>query len=153
MPVTGPRKVLVVDDEQNECNALAELLRDDGYEVETAPDGRTALVMLETFGPDVVITDLQMPVMDGHELVTLLRQRGPRPTIIVMTEYGRNAAAIDALRLGAHDYLTKPIGFDELLIVLRRVIEQGGGARDATSYRHEPHNQQEAKDSRPPRSP
>jgi DNA-binding NtrC family response regulator len=116
-------KVLVVDDEPNECNALAALLLDDGYDVATAAGGREALEKLALFQAQVVITDLQMPGTAGAELVTSLRRRADPPLVIVMTEYGKKAIAVEALRAGARDYLTKPIRFDELLVVLGQAIE------------------------------
>jgi two-component system response regulator HydG len=143
-------KVLVVDDEQNECSALAELLRDDGYVVETAADGLAALAKLDPFRPDVVIIDLQMPMIDGTDLVTRLSLHATQPCVVVMTEYGKTTAALAALRAGARDYLIKPIRFDELAVVLGRVMELAGSVHDGLSCRrHEPHDQ----GPRTPRSP
>jgi DNA-binding response OmpR family regulator len=116
-------KVLVVDDEPNERNALAELLRDDGYDVDTAANGASALAAMDVFEPHVVIADLQMPGIAGPELIARLRARLEPPLVIVMTEYGKATSAVDGLRAGAHDYLTKPIRFDELLIVLAKVMD------------------------------
>lgn len=113
------RRILVVDDEANSRNALAELLRDEGFEVETAVHGCEALAKLTGYAAHVVITGLQMPGMAGPELVTRLRQRPDPPSVIVMTSFGDKAHAVEAIRAGAHAYLTTPIQFDELLGVLR----------------------------------
>jgi DNA-binding NtrC family response regulator len=116
-------RILVVDDEVNARTALAELLRDEGYEVETAADAFKALGKLEAFTPDVVVTDLKMPGMDGIELVKKVRAGDDAPAVMVMTAFGAVQSAVDAMRAGAADYLTKPLNFDELLVVLNRVLE------------------------------
>jgi DNA-binding NtrC family response regulator len=114
----------VVDDEVNARTALAELLRDEGYEVETAADAFKALGKFETFAPHIVVTDLKMPGMDGIELVKKLRATEEPPGVVVMTAFGAVASAVDAMRAGAAEYLTKPINFDELLVVIDKVMEQ-----------------------------
>jgi DNA-binding NtrC family response regulator len=116
-------RILVVDDEVNARTALAELLRDEGYDVETAADAFKALGKYESFLPHVVVTDLKMPGMDGIELVKKLRAGEDPAAIVVMTAFGAVTSAVDAMRAGAADYLTKPINFDELLIVLDKTFE------------------------------
>jgi DNA-binding NtrC family response regulator len=116
-------RILVVDDEVNARTALAELLRDEGYDVETAADAFKALGKYEAFSPHVVVTDLKMPGMDGIELVKKLRAGEDPPAIVVMTAFGAVSSAVDAMRAGAADYLTKPLNFDELLVVLDKMFE------------------------------
>jgi DNA-binding NtrC family response regulator len=116
-------RILVVDDEVNARTALAELLRDEGYEVETAADAFKALGKLETFAPDVVLSDLKMPGMDGIELVRKIQAMEDAPAVVVMTAFGAVQSAVDAMRAGAAEYLTKPLNFDELLVVLTRVFD------------------------------
>ncbi|HTJ47223.1 MAG TPA: sigma-54 dependent transcriptional regulator [Kofleriaceae bacterium] len=116
-------RILVVDDEVNARTALAELLRDEGYDVETAADAFKALGKLDAFTPDVVVTDLKMPGMDGIELVKKVRANEDPPAVVVMTAFGAVQSAVDAMRAGAADYLTKPLNFEELLVVLGRVLE------------------------------
>ncbi|MDB4958411.1 MAG: Response regulator of zinc sigma-54-dependent two-component system [Myxococcales bacterium] len=118
------RRILVVDDEANARTALAELLRDEGFEVETGAHGFDALTKVATFHPHVAIADLQMPGMDGVDLVSRLLQIPDAPSVIVMTAFGETGPAVAALRAGASDYLTKPINVDELLVVLGKVIRQ-----------------------------
>jgi DNA-binding NtrC family response regulator len=113
----------VVDDEVNARTALAELLRDEGYDVETAADAFKALGKYESFAPHVVVTDLKMPGMDGIELVKKIRAGEDPAAVVVMTAFGAVATAVDAMRAGAADYLTKPLNFDELLVVLDKVLE------------------------------
>ena len=84
-PVESRGRILVVDDEANARTALAELLRDDGYVVETAADGFKALPKLEDFAPDVLLTDLKMPGMSGIELMRKAREHDPESATVVMT--------------------------------------------------------------------
>jgi DNA-binding NtrC family response regulator len=121
LPLHG--RILVVDDEVNARTALAELLRDEGYDVETAADAFKALGKLEAFAPDVVLTDLKMPGMDGVELVKKVHAMEDAPSVVVMTAFGAVQSAVDAMRAGAAEYLTKPLNFDELLVVLTKVLD------------------------------
>ncbi|MDB4959642.1 MAG: acetoacetate metabolism regulatory protein AtoC [Myxococcales bacterium] len=113
----------MVDDEVNARTALTELLRDEGYEVEMAADAFKALGKYESFSPHVVVTDLKMPGMDGIELVKKIRAGEDAAAVVVMTAFGAVQTAVDAMRAGASDYLTKPLNFDELLVVLDKVLE------------------------------
>jgi DNA-binding NtrC family response regulator len=121
MPRTG--RILVVDDEVNARTALAELLRDKGFDVETAADAFKAIGKFESFAPQVVVTDLKMPGMDGIDLIKKLRAEAEPPAVVVMTAFGAVETAVDAMRAGAADYLSKPINLNELLVVLDRVLE------------------------------
>jgi two-component system response regulator HydG len=112
---------LVVDDEANARHALVELLRNEGYEVRAAADGFKALGTLQTFSPDVLITDLKMPGMDGIELMVKLRQRVANLGVIVMTAFASVESAVDATHKGADGFLTKPLEIEHLLDVLERV--------------------------------
>ncbi len=116
-------RILVVDDEVNARTALAELLRDEGFEVETAADAFKALGKYDGFSPHVVLTDLKMPGMDGIELVKKLHSMEDPSAVVVMTAFGAVSSAVEAMRAGALEYLTKPLNFDELLVVLDRVLE------------------------------
>src|SRR6185295_4547890 len=100
-------KILVVDDEVNARNALAELLRAKGYSTETAADGFKALGKLEEFEPDVVVTDFTMPGLDGLELLKQVHERDPECVVIVMTAHGAIENAVKAMHAGAADYITK----------------------------------------------
>jgi DNA-binding NtrC family response regulator len=117
-------RILIVDDEADASAALAELLRDRGYMVETARDGFKALPKLKEFAPDLLLTDLRMPGMDGVSLMRRAREMDPDSVAIVMTAYGALDTAMDAMRHGAADYVTKPIHVDELLRVLEPALER-----------------------------
>jgi DNA-binding NtrC family response regulator len=128
-------RILVVDDEANARTALAELLRDEGFDVETAADAFKALGKHEAFGPHVVVTDLKMPGMDGIELVKKLRAMDDPPAVVVMTAFGAVDSAVDAMRAGAEQYLTKPLNFDELLVVLDKVLTNQAMRRETVQLR------------------
>src|SRR5438093_6087569 len=103
LPLTPRGRILVVDDEVNARTALAELLRDEGYAVETAADGFKALPKLDDFAPDLVLTDLKMPGLDGLELMRKARERDPERAVVVMTAFGAVDTAVKAMREGATD--------------------------------------------------
>ena len=117
-------RILVVDDEANARTALAELLRDEGYQVETAADGFKALPKLDEFDPELVLTDLKMPGLDGLGLMKKAREKDPEQVVVMMTAYGAIDTAVSAMREGAADYLTKPINFEELVLVIDRALER-----------------------------
>src|SRR5262245_51409161 len=133
--MTRVGRILVVDDEANARSALAELLRDEGFEVEMAADAFKALGKYEAFAPHVVITDLKMPGMDGIDLVKKLRATDDAAAVIVMTAFGDVGTAVEAMHAGAADYLTKPLNFDELLVVVRNVIANQELVREARELR------------------
>ncbi|MCG5051953.1 MAG: sigma-54 dependent transcriptional regulator [Myxococcales bacterium] len=116
-------RILIVDDEANARNALSELLKEEGYAVETAADGFKALGKMAEFGPDLVLTDLKMPGMDGLELLRRTHEMREDVVVVVMTAFGAVETAVTAMRNGAADYLTKPINMNELLLVLNRELE------------------------------
>mgnify|MGYP003576740813 CR=1 FL=1 len=93
------RRILVVDDEENLRLVLRTLLRRNGYEVETASSGEEALGLVDSFGPDVILTDVRMPKMGGLDLLATLKAKGNAATVIVMSAYGNTDLAIDAISL------------------------------------------------------
>ena len=121
---TRGARVLVVDDESAAREGLKKLLEQDGYRVETAESGRHALDVADDLSPDVVITDLKMPEMDGIELLSALSDRDPDLPIIVVTAFGDISSAVDAMRAGAANFLTKPVDFDALTMTLERALER-----------------------------
>ncbi len=118
------RRVLVVDDEENLRLVLKTLLRRHGYEVETAESGEEALAMVDSFGPDVILTDVRMPKMGGLDLLSTLKAKGNLATVIVMSAYGNMDLAIEAMKAGAYDYVQKPFKPDEVVLALRKAEER-----------------------------
>jgi DNA-binding NtrC family response regulator len=128
-------RVLVVDDEVNARNALAELLRDEDYVTEVAADGSQALRMLEAFDPDVVLTDLKMPVLDGLGLLERGRPLVPHAAFVVMTAFGSIDTAVQAIKAGAENYLTKPLDLDAVSALVMRAAEKAKLSREASELR------------------
>ncbi len=117
LPGQGPGvgvSVLVVDDDRAICTFLKERLTRYGYAVRTAGHGVEALERIEVAAPDLVVTDLRMPNVDGHELMRKLKARSARMPVIVLTGHGRMPDAVEALRNGAADFIEKPFRFRSL---------------------------------------
>jgi DNA-binding NtrC family response regulator len=123
-------RVLVVDDERPQRDILQMILEAEGYETSAASNGRQALHAAGAEGFDVVLTDLKMPDMDGIELLDALPRQPGGPCVILMTAHGTIDSAVDAMRKGAFDYLTKPLEKDELLLVVRRALERSHLVRE-----------------------
>lgn len=115
-------RILVVDDEPSARSGLEKLLRQDGYEVDVAADGAAALIIAGDRPPDLVVTDLKMPRMDGVEFLKRLRAQDVDMPVLMVTAFGDVASAVKAMRAGAEDYLTKPVDFDTLLLSIERSL-------------------------------
>ncbi|XXT23430.1 sigma-54 dependent transcriptional regulator [Sorangium sp. So ce429] len=131
------RRVLVVDDEENLRLVVRTFLKRDGYEVEAVSSGEEALVMVETFGPDVILTDVRMPKMGGLDLLATLKAKGNEATVIVMSAYGNVDLAIEAMKAGAYDYIQKPFKAEEVLLTLRKAEEREALRRENRALRQE----------------
>ena len=118
-----PVRILVVDDEAGARTALKALFGSQGYEVDLAADGATALARIAELPPDVVVTDLDMPRMDGMRLLTELHEKDPDLPVVVVTSATQLGTAVAAMRAGAADYITKPVDFDVLVVAIERAIE------------------------------
>ena len=116
--MSEPRRILVVDDEPQITRVLRTSLSSQGYDIRVANDGETALEILKDWSPDLVITDLSMPRMDGLELCRRLRAKSQMP-ILVLSVRGEERTKVQALDAGADDYVTKPFGMNELLARVR----------------------------------
>jgi DNA-binding NtrC family response regulator len=114
--------ILIVDDEKNSREGLARALQRT-YDIALAEDGRKALQMLDEQPIDVVISDIRMPGLDGLALLQRAMARSPQPICIMLTAYGSIELAVEAMRRGAYDFLTKPINLDRLEIVLKRALD------------------------------
>jgi two-component system, NtrC family, response regulator AtoC len=119
-----PKRVLIVDDEEGIRTFIAEVLEEEGFHTTLASDGADAAKLLEKRSFHLMITDLRMPRLDGMELVRLARNTTPEMEIIVLTAHGTVETAVEAIKLGAFDYLRKPLaGPDELSLVVERAME------------------------------
>jgi len=114
-----PEKVLIVDDEEPARTGVAELVGSWGYRTEMAKDGLEALDKVIAWSPSIVVTDLAMPRMDGMELIQMLAEQPQELKVVVVTANTEIAAAVEAMKLGAYDYITKPLDFKRLKAILQ----------------------------------
>ena len=128
-------RVVVADDEASARSGLAKLLGDEGFDVTVAEDGQKALTRVQELAPDVLVTDLRMPNMDGIELLRRAREVAPELIVILVTAFAEVETAVRAMHEGAEHYLTKPLQIDELLLVIRRALEQRHVRDEATELR------------------
>ncbi len=117
-------QVLLVDDDEIACQLLAEVLTDEGYDVDTVRSGEDAVKKIETTFYDLVITDLMMPEINGLEILKACKQASQDTLVIMITAFGSLESAIEAMKSGAFDYVSKPFSEDEIKIVVRRAILQ-----------------------------
>lgn len=129
--MSEPQKVLVVDDEPQITRVLRHSLTAHRYDVRTAADGLSALDTFRDWHPDLIITDLQMPEMDGIELCYEIRKVSKLP-IIILSVKGEERTKVAALDAGADDYVTKPFGIDELLARVRAALRRLPDAHEDT---------------------
>jgi DNA-binding NtrC family response regulator len=117
-------RILVVDDEEAIRSGLAEVLREEGYDVEEAGDAGTALGRLRDELVDLICTDVRMPGMDGLELVERVKRESPETEVIVITGFASLQSAVEAVKRGAEDYLAKPFDLDEVRLTVKRALEK-----------------------------
>lgn len=129
---TDHRRILAVDDESQITRVLRTSLSSQGYDIRTANDGETALEIVKDWPPDMVVTDLAMPGMDGLALCRRLRETTKIP-IIVLSVRGEERTKVKALDAGADDYVTKPFGMEELLARVRANLRRAPTAEDDDS--------------------
>ncbi|HEY7681255.1 MAG TPA: sigma-54 dependent transcriptional regulator [Gemmatimonadales bacterium] len=127
--------VLVVDDERTLARAIKAYLEESGYEAEVAGDAESAVPLLGSLRPDVVITDVRLPGMDGIALLRKIREFDPAITVVVMTAHGSIEGAVEAVKLGAFDYLKKPLDLEELKLLIDRVRETSALKQELSYYR------------------
>ncbi|MCB0334950.1 MAG: sigma-54-dependent Fis family transcriptional regulator, partial [Bdellovibrionales bacterium] len=130
-------RVLLVDDEENLLIVLADQLSSKGWDVSSTSNPEEALTLVYEVAPDIVITDLRMEKMNGILLTQKLRSIAPSIPVIVLTAYGEVKTAVEAIKAGAVDYLTKPVNEEELLISLGRACAERAQARENLYLRNE----------------
>lgn len=117
-------RILVVDDEMAMCLGLGEILNSAGYEVYTTTSGKDALEKIKTETYDAVLTDLKMPDVDGMEVLEKVKKISPETAVIVLTAYATVVSAVEAIKKGAYDYISKPFKIDEVRNVVNKALEQ-----------------------------
>jgi DNA-binding NtrC family response regulator len=127
--------VLIVDDERTLARAIKAFLAESGYEAEVAGDAEQALRLLETMRPDVVFTDVRLPGMNGIDLLRKIREFDAAIPVIIMTAHGTIEGAVEAVKLGAFDYLKKPVDLEELRLLADRARETSQLKQELSYYR------------------
>ena len=127
--------ILIVDDERTLARAVKSYLAEYGYEAEVAGDAEQAVGMLETLRPDVVFSDVRLPGMSGIDLLRRIREFDPSIAVVIMTAYGTIEGAVEAVKLGAFDYLKKPVDLEELKLLADRARETSQLKQELSYYR------------------
>ncbi|MBK8170683.1 MAG: sigma-54-dependent Fis family transcriptional regulator [Sandaracinaceae bacterium] len=130
-------RALVVDDESGTRDAVASFLKSEGFSVDVAENGAVALERVTEMPPDVVITDLDMPELDGFGLLKRLRADNPSIPVIMLTSAQDVAKAVEAMRLGAENYLSKPVELDAVLVAVERALENSNTRIEAENFRRQ----------------
>jgi len=119
-----PEHILIVDDEKGILSALTGVLEDEGYTVETAETGREALKKIENDTPSIVLLDIWLPDIDGLEILREIRNSYKGITVIVMSGHGTIETAVKATKLGAYDYIEKPLSMERVILLVRHAVQQ-----------------------------
>ena len=138
---TSGGTVLIVDDERTLARAVKAFLAEAGYEAEVADDGERALALVQTLRPDVVFTDVRLPGMSGIDLLRRIREFDPAIPVIIMTAYGTIEGAVEAVKLGAFDYMKKPVDLEELKLLADRARENAMLRQELSYYRRRAANE------------
>ncbi|HQK48509.1 MAG TPA: response regulator, partial [Syntrophales bacterium] len=112
------KTILVVDDEESICQSLRGILSDEGYEVRTAGSGEDALKAIEEDVPDLVLLDIWLPGMDGLEALKIIKAETPQVPVIMMSGHGTIETAVKATKLGAFDFIEKPISLEKVVLLV-----------------------------------
>jgi DNA-binding NtrC family response regulator len=137
MATTSGDRVLIVEDEPSTRLGLTELVRTWGFTAESAADGEEALQRITVFRPSIVISDLVMPRMGGLDLLRALKDEGGELTVVILTAQGTVETAVEAIKQGAYDYLTKPIEPQRLKILLDKIVERQDTLREVKVLRRQ----------------
>ena len=133
----APERVLIVEDEEYERTGLAELIAAWGYQTETAGDGREGWEKIQSWDPGIVVSDLKMPGMDGMELLEQVARAGRSLSFILLTAQGSIDAAVSAMKVGAYDFIEKPVNPTRLRAILQNATRQRGTDRELESARRQ----------------
>lgn len=130
-------RVLIIDDEEAARYGLSRALSNIGYVLDEAEDGVAALARIETFRPDVIVSDINMPGMDGLSLLQHVNSTPEPPLVVLITAYGSEDIAIRALRAGAHNYVSKPFEVEELRLIVAGALDKQRLLRENRRYYRE----------------
>lgn len=120
------QRILVIDDDTDICLLLRRFLTKNNYEVAIAHDGNTGLVLLQEFRPDLVMTDFRLGDMDGGTILSKIKEKFPFIPVLIITGYSDIKIAVNVMKLGAYDYITKPLFPDEILLTIKKALESTG---------------------------
>jgi DNA-binding NtrC family response regulator len=134
MATSSPWKIVLIDDEKDIREVMTIALQDAGYTVDIAADGATGLKLCEDSSPQIVITDIRMPGMDGLQVLEAIKKKYPDIEVIVATAFGEIDLAIRALQLDASDFITKPISDEALYLALKRARERFNSRKQLKDY-------------------
>src|SRR5256714_12176874 len=137
IPKTVAERVLIVEDDSSARVGLEQLVKSWGFIAESASDGEEALEKVTSFRPAIVITDLVMPRMDGLALLRALQQQGAAVTTMLLTAQATGQTAVQAMKEGAYDYLTKPVDIQRLKILLDKIVERLETMREVKTLRRQ----------------
>jgi len=127
-------QILVVDDSKPILILMEEFLEEDGYKVTTATSAKDGLFLIDKEKPDLVIMDIKLPDMNGLDALIEIKKNDPKLSVIIMTAYGTTQTAIEAMKRGAYDYVTKPFRNEELKVLIKNALEAGRLMKESVSY-------------------
>jgi DNA-binding NtrC family response regulator len=131
------RKILVIDDDASLRRVLEYNLQEEGYEVVASESGEGGLDLCDTYRPELVITDMKMSGIDGIQVLKAVKERSPETLVIIITAFGAIDAAVQAMKLGAYDYITKPFNRDELKLTVRKALQLSGMVKENRQLKEE----------------
>jgi two-component system, NtrC family, response regulator HydG len=127
------QRILVIDDDIDICMLLSRFLTKNNYEVAIAHEGNTGLVLLQEFRPDLVMTDFRLGDMNGEIILTKIKEKCPFVPVLIITGYSDIKIAVNVMKLGAYDYITKPLFPDEILLTIKKALESTQTERSSVS--------------------
>lgn len=118
------KKIIVIDDEQGICDLLKRIFESEGYEIKTETDPLKGIQLAEEDNPDCVLLDIKMPAMDGIDVLSKIKDYNKNIGVIMITGYGNIESAMESMKLGAYDYITKPFDIDFIKNLVKRCLER-----------------------------
>ena len=133
-------KILVIDDDRDICLLLKRFLTKHNYEVAEVYAGKKALELMNSFIPDLVLCDFRLDDMDGTTLLVKIKEQLPEVPVIIMTGYSDIKIAVEVMKLGAYDYIGKPLFPDEILVTIKKALQNPGHYRKPGDFLNRPVN-------------